>query len=233
MTDPHYPSLAAILPCFNVETRCAGIIRSLQEYGCFIIAVNDGSLDHTGEILNTLGVTVITHDVNRGKGMALRSGLAYFLEQGNWDYAATVDADGQHDPHEIPAMMELLRREKIDLLIGSRQFELGKMPWKRWFANQVSSFFISLCLRTRIKDIQSGYRIYRREFVERILPQIQSVGFEIETELLCLALREKSAIRETPILSIYDERSTGLSQWRAFHDSMRIAKTILRFLSKP
>lgn len=232
MENVQFPQLAVIVPCYNVQDACVEVFNRIHQYGCFTIAVNDGSKDRTGEILKHLGVMVITHEVNRGKGSALRSGFEYFLEHGNWPYVATVDADGQHDPHEIPRMIETLQREEIDLLIGSRQFELGKMPFKRWIANQVSSFVISQCIRARVRDIQSGYRIYSRTLMQRIFPQIQASGFEIETELLVLALRHQAVIREIPIPSIYSEGSNASSNWRAFHDSVRIAKTILPHLFK-
>lgn len=227
-----FPQLAVIVPCYNVQDSCGKVISLLKQYPCFVIAVNDGSVDCTGEALAALDVAVITHPANRGKGSAIRSGLNYFLEKGNWDYVATVDADGQHDPRELPAMMELLQKEEIDLLIGSRQFELRKMPWKRWIANKASSFIISQCLRIHVKDIQSGFRIYSKRIVKQIFPRIQSSGFEIETELLFLISRNQSVVREKPIQAIYNEQSAELSHWRGFHDSVRIAKTILRLLFK-
>ena len=154
------------------------------------------------------------------------------MERGDWAYAATVDSDGQHDPREIPRMMEALSNEPADLLIGSRQFEFSKMPFKRWIANKASSFVISKCLRTNVKDIQSGFRVYSRKLIETIYPQVRASGFEIETELLALALRSGAAVREIPIQAIYSERSAATSSWRAYHDSVRIAKTIWPYLFK-
>ncbi|MBN2328642.1 MAG: glycosyltransferase family 2 protein [Candidatus Omnitrophica bacterium] len=223
-----FPQLAVVVPCYNVQDVCADVINRLKPYGCAVIAVDDGSMDQTYSVLSNLGVIVIQHEVNRGKGHALRSGFHYMLEQGRWTHAATIDADGQHDPDEIPALMKLAADQQIDLLIGARQFDRSKMPIKRWIANKISSFLISKLIRTDIKDIQSGYRIYSRRFLESIFPEVSSAGFEIETELLILALRRKAVIREAPIRSIYSQRANQLSNWKAFHDSVRIAKTILR-----
>ncbi|MGC9327314.1 MAG: glycosyltransferase family 2 protein, partial [Candidatus Hinthialibacter sp.] len=196
--------------------------------GCAVIAVDDGSTDHTFSVLSNLDVTVIQHEVNRGKGRALRSGFRHVLEQGEWAHAATIDADGQHDPDEIPSLMKSAADQQADLVIGARRFERSKMPFKRWIANKISSFVISKLIRTDIQDIQSGYRIYSRRFLEAIFSEISAAGFEIETELLLLALRRKFVVRETPIQSIYSRRANELSNWKTFQDSARIAKIIFR-----
>lgn len=223
-------NLAVVLPCYNVESLCGNVLNTVHNHSSRIVAVNDGSTDRTQDVLSRYEVQVLTHATNQGKGSALRTGFQYLLDCQEWDFVATIDSDGQHDPQHLPDLVKPLVAKQADLVIGAREFSHDSIPFIRKIANTSSSALISFLVRTKIRDIQSGYRIYARHFIEEIYPLISSTGFEIETELLILALKKHRKIQEVPITTIYNDSSSRASNWRAFSDSWRIAKIVSKHL---
>lgn len=221
---------AIVIPCYNVGKLCSQVIEKSLQFTSNLIAVNDGSTDETAAVLAQYDITVLTHSRNEGKGMALRTGFAHLLQNSDFQAVITLDADGQHDPGLLARVAEPIQSGAADMVIGSRQFIRAEMPLKRYAANTVSSFIISKLLRTGIRDIQSGFRVYNRATLQAILSNIQSTGFEIETEMLILALQLHARIVEVPIPSVYSEEANQSSSWRALSDSARIGKMVLRYL---
>lgn len=223
--------LAVVIPCYNVEHTCRTVIEQSLRYSNCVVAVNDGSTDRTGEIVTQFTPHAIHHPVNQGKGLALRSGFHYVLSKTDYRYLATIDADGQHDATLlVQLVVPFQKNDRTGIVIGSRRFSWNKMPFKRWAANVCSSWIISKLLHTPIHDIQSGFRVYSIEFIRRIFDRIESIGFEIETEMVMYCVRQHFEIVEVPIPSIYNEHSNRGSSWRALRDSYRIARMVARRL---
>ena len=225
--------LAAVIPCYNVGAVCLDTIHRTLDVTDTVIAVNDGSTDNTEEVLSSTGATILTHSHNRGKGAALRTGFEYLLTLEDWDAVVTLDADGQHDPSFIPKLAEPIHAQTADLVVGSRQFNRAEMPLRRWLANILSSFLISRCFRIPITDIQSGFRVFSRALLCSLISKVHATGFEIETEMAILAIREKARMIDCPIPSLYNDSSNRLSHWKGFHDSLRIARTVLKYWRNP
>ena len=134
-----------LIPTYNNAGTIAGVVRRALDQGLSVIVVDDGSTDGTSSALAGLDVTVLRQDPNRGKGIALRTGLRAARERG-FRYAVTLDADGQHYPEDVPAL--LAAGGPRTLVVGSRNLSADGMPSGNTFANKFSNFWSPLWLMT-------------------------------------------------------------------------------------
>jgi glycosyltransferase involved in cell wall biosynthesis len=181
-----------------------------------IIVVDDGSADATQS--SAAGAThVLAHDRNLGKGAALRTGIRKALSIGA-GAIVTIDADGQHDPRRIPALLDEL--DEADVVIGARRRRGSAMPPHRRFTNKASSAAVSHLTGLDIKDAQSGFRAFRRDVATRIEPA--GNGYEYETEFLVLAARAGYRISSVEVPAIYGPES----HFRLLKDGARVVQAI-------
>ena len=151
---------AVIIPTYNNVGTIATVIADVKKYASDIIVVNDGCTDNTAEILSSIeGIKVIDYAKNRGKGYALRLGLKRAYEWG-YEYAITIDADGQHYADDIPVFIDRIEEEPNSLLVGARNLAADNMPSKNTFANKFSNFWYRVETGKRLTDTQSGYQIH-------------------------------------------------------------------------
>jgi glycosyltransferase involved in cell wall biosynthesis len=209
------PAVLALIPAWNEADRIRPIIEGAQIH-LPVLVVDDGSTDRTAEVAEAAGAFVVRHPENRRKGAALQTGFAWSLEYG-YDAVVTLDADGQHDPAEIPKLLAALEAGEGDLIIGERDFK--QMPWPRWWSTPLGSWFLSLALGVKITDNQSGYRLLTRRLLERL--QLTSTGFEMEVEMIAEAVLMGIPIAWVPIRTIY-----GIDKSSYFHP----VKDTLRFI---
>jgi glycosyltransferase involved in cell wall biosynthesis len=210
----------ALVPAWNEAAYVRPILEGTLAFLPTLV-VDDGSTDDTAAIARAAGAIVINHPQNRGKGAALMTGFGWALEQG-YEAVLTLDADGQHDPAEIPAFLAAYEAGIGELIIGRRDFR--QMPIVRHFANSVGSWLLSLALGTRIRDNQSGYRLYARRLLERLQPT--STGFELEVEAVVQAIYAGMRIGWVDIRTIY---GTGkASYFRPVQDSALFLRTVWR-----
>ncbi|HEY2888530.1 MAG TPA: glycosyltransferase family 2 protein [Candidatus Limnocylindrales bacterium] len=198
---PSAPILA-LIPAHDEAPRIAAVIagaaRTLP-----VLVVDDGSSDATSAVARAAGATVLEQRPNQGKGAALRAGFRAALEQGA-AAVVTLDADGQHDPSEIPGLLAA-RARAPELVIGQRNF--GAMPPARRLSNSLGTVVLSAALRRWIPDNQSGYRVIGRRLMAAMLDSRED-GFAFEVEMIAVCLREGWPIAWAPIRTIYgDERS--------------------------
>ncbi len=192
------PRVLALIPAWNEASRIGPIVEEARVH-LPVLVVDDGSTDGTAAVAEAVGATVVRHAENRRKGAALQTGFAWALEHG-YDAVLTLDADGQHDPTEIPKFLAALEAGTGDLIIGERDF--SQMAWPRPLSTPLGSWLLSLALGTRITDNQSGYRLLTRRFLEQL--QLTSTGFEMEVEMIWEAVRLDMPIGWVPIRTIYD-----------------------------
>lgn len=222
-------TLALLIPCYNSAHSVESVIGECRGHASAILAVNDGSLDETPEILAKLGVETIGWRKNQGKGAALRAGFEHLLKEYDFSYVITMDSDGQHRPSEIPILINKQQQSGADLVIGARRFERAEMPALRYWSNVISSGIIGGLFGSSIRDFQCGFRLFSREAVETMLPGLSSTAFSIETEMVLAALSRGLSVAEAEISSIYSEESTRRSAWRPLTDSWQIAKVTANY----
>lgn len=212
--------IVALIPARD-EARVIGPVVETASQFLPVIVVDDGSRDATPQIAREKGATVLQHPTNRGKGAALRTGFEFSLDQGA-RAVVTLDADGQHEPLEIPKFLTAHREERADLVIGRRTF--NKMPFPRGLTNPFGSWLLSLAVGERIYDNQSGYRLYDRTLLS--LLDLETVGFEFEVEVIGLALTHDLTIAWVDIRTIY--HTDTISYFNPIADSIRFLQTVWR-----
>ena len=195
----------------------AGVARAVP--AAHAVVVDDGSTDDTSAVARAAGAHLIRFERNRGKGAALRAGIAWALAE-RLDAVVTIDADGQHDPACLPALLAAL--DCADVVIGTRARTGTRMPWHRRMSNSISSAAISRCAGTVLPDTQSGYRAISAAVLARVHPA--GDRYEYETDFLILAARAGFTITGVPVPTIYG----APSHFRPVHDAMRVIATIWR-----
>jgi len=203
--DLRKKSIVICVPAYNEEKNIAKLIIDLKKYSNKIIVVDDGSSDYTAKIAKELGVEVIQHDRNKGKGAALntcfKKAMSYLP-----DIIITIDGDGQHDPRYIPDLIKPIVNNQTDMVIGSRS-KSTKMPRHRKIGLNVINYLNRKAVGSNIKDAQSGYRAYSYRCIES-LAKMQFDDYAAEFEQLESLLSQGFTVIETPIEIKY----TGLGE---------------------
>jgi glycosyltransferase involved in cell wall biosynthesis len=194
--------IVACIPAYNEEKTIARVVVETQKYVDRVIVCDDGSTDLTGEIAGRLGAEVIRHERRMGKGAALTD-LFNAAKKYNPHIIVTLDADGQHDPNDIPKLLEPLERGDADLVIGSRHIGGVKIdaPLYRRLGLKIINILSRGAIRSSIRDTQSGFRAFTIKALREI--NTESRGFGVESEQIALALKSRLRIREVPVTIKY------------------------------
>jgi len=218
--------MLAIIPAYNEEAHIEEVARGTLEHCDRVIVVDDGSTDRTGAVAAATGAEVIALPANRGKGHSLRRGFSCAAQLG-YEWVLTLDADGQHDPDEIPDLVATARATGADVVVGDRLQDVERMPRVRRCANRFSTRILSWLAGVSLPDTQSGFRLIRRRTWEAAPPS--SGRFSAESEFLVLAARRGAVVVGRKIRTIYgDERS----KFRTFRDSCRFVGLVLRLMRR-
>lgn len=217
-----FQDLAAVIPAYNAAGHLAGVVDRVSAYvpRGRIVVVDDGSVDGTGDVARVAGATVVVHAVNSGKGAAIRSGLRAAQELGV-PYAILLDADGQHNPDEIPDFMARARATGADLVVGNRLGEASTMPWLRKATNYVTSAVVSMLAGRRVPDSQNGYRLVRLAHFRRF--PLTTSRYEIESEMIIRAGRAGGRIASVPVQTIYAGETSFINP---FIDTFRFLRMV-------
>jgi glycosyltransferase involved in cell wall biosynthesis len=216
--------VVAIIPALNAERTVPRVIEAARQQIEPVVVIDDGSSDRTGEVARAAGAIVLRHEVNRGKGAALKTGFRWARENG-YDGVITLDADGQHLPSEVPKFLRQRQAGGEDLIIGGRAHLFGQMLPRRRNANRFSAWCIAKCSGVPITDSQSGFRFYSGRLIDAI--QLRTDGFDMESEVIVRAGRKGFRIVTIPIdLGFVDGLST--SHYKPLKDTLRIAWTVTR-----
>ncbi|HQN01486.1 MAG TPA: glycosyltransferase family 2 protein, partial [Candidatus Hydrogenedentes bacterium] len=145
---------------------------------------------------------------------------------------ALMDADGQHDPGDLPALFDVYRRHDADLVIGTRQLDRARTPWRSRFGNQVTAWVAGKLLRCPLSDTQCGYRILSPRFAGAFVTMVSGGRYETEMEMILLAVNGGYTLLSAPVTTIY-EAGNRSSHFRKVRDSLRIYGTLWRALRNP
>ncbi len=223
-TIGHTPNhICLIIPAYNEDANLGRVLRESLSYCPHIFVIDDGSTDRTQELAAASGTVLLRHEVNRGKGQALKTGFKKAIAEG-FKAVITMDGDGQHDPAEIPKFLETYRRTGIPVLVGNRMKNLAGMPLIRQLTNRMMSWIINRQINQYIPDTQCGYRLYRCDVVAYI--SAQSEYFATESEILLHIARRGIRIGSVRIATIYTDQRSKIQPLR---DTIRFFKMISAF----
>ncbi len=209
-------SLCIILPAYNEAKAIGPVMQKLQNFVkkendlvIEIVVIDDGSTDQTFQICQTFNVTVLHHIINRGLGGALATGIEY-AKMHNFDFALTMDSDGQHDINDLPKAIKLLINNDADVVIGSRMMGQKGMPKDRLIINFTSNVFTYILFGFWTTDSQSGFRGFNRKALGFI--NVKTQGMEVSSELFTEIKKHNLKLLEVPISVIYTEYSRNKGQ---------------------
>ena len=214
MTDPRH--ICAVIPSYNNGGTVVEVVRGVLRQGLPVIVVDDGSTDGTADALKDLPVHVLRHTRNRGKGRALKTGLEEARRRG-YRFALTLDADGQHDPGDIPALVAAAGERT--LVIGSRNLTAEGMPSGNTFANRFSNFWFTVQTGRKLPDTQTGFRVYPLEDLPSL--KLLTARYEAELTLLVFSAWKGLKLVPVPVRVYYPE--DRVSHFRPFADFFRIS----------
>ena len=206
----HKVGALAGIAAYNEARYIGSIVLQARQYVDEVIVVDDGSTDNTARVAELAGATVICHGENRGKGAAIQSILAEAKKR-NPDTLVLLDADCQHDPSEIPTLIEPIS-EGFDLVIGSREAQKDKTPRYRRIGRKVLLHSTRLASKANISDSESGFRALSPKAINKL--DLKENGFAIESEMISHATAQNLNITEVPISNIYTMDGSTLNPIR-------------------
>lgn len=219
-------SVYALIPAYNEAERVGPVIEATQRQ-MTVVVVDDGSADETATIAEQKGAIVVRQIPNQGKGAALKAGFRWALARPDCEALLTLDADGQHDPAEIPKFLDCYNRQQSDLIIGCRNFD--QMPFQRRVANTVGRSVLSWAMGRKIYDNQSGYRLISRRLMEATL-ESDEAGFEFEVDMVVLCIRRGWRLDWVPIRTIYAGEGSHIKPMQHVHNFFRVVLKTRRLM---
>ncbi len=189
-----------------------------------IVIVEDGSPDDTLRAAKSTGAVVLEHEVNKGKGEALKTGFKYALENG-YEGVISIDADLQHDPDKIPEFIKLAKDTNADIIVGTRRRSTENMPLERYLTNELTSLIVSCFSGSLVRDSQSGYRYTSRRAIGTI--RLRSSRYDTESEFLFKSGRAGFHVHEVEIPTIYSGSESYINPLR---DTGRFIKLMWKSL---
>jgi len=197
-----------VIPCYNEEMTIGSVILKSRKYGDAVLVVDDGSNDGTVAVAREAGALVISHPKNMGKSAAIKTGFQYALEKG-FEYVVTIDGDGQHNPDEIPHMLENIINNGHDISLGYRVGQNTEMPRWRKLGKRVLDYGTSLGAGGLVTDSQCGFRAFNRRALETITPRLSGSNFSVESEQLVRAHELGLGVVNTSVTCKYEDLDTS------------------------
>ena len=220
-----------LVPTYNNAVTLDALLKDLQKLNAYIIVVNDGSTDETQNILDQYtGIHSISYSPNKGKGFALRRGFSAAISQG-YQYAISIDSDGQHFARDIPAFLDCLEKNPGALIIGARNMDQSSVPGKSSFGHRFSNFWFKVETGIQLPDTQSGFRLYPVQRLQSMT--FITRRFEFEIEVIVRSAWNGIPVTSVPVSVYYAPPGERVSHFRPFADFTRISilNTFLVFIS--
>lgn len=211
--------IAVVIPVFNQPSRLREVVSRCLRECPRVLVVDDGSEPPVASLLAELPVEVLRHEVNLGKAQAIRT-AARCLGGRGVTHMITLDADGQHDPEDLPRMIEAIRDHPESLIVGVRDFEGENVPAGSRFGRAFGNFWVRLQTGTRVHDIQSGFRAYPVALIEHL--PCWSGRYAFEVEVVVRALWGGVQVHEVSVRVHYAKAEHRNSHFHKFSDNLRL-----------
>ncbi len=217
-----------VIPLYNHADEVVDVIRGVLDCGLPVIVVDDGSTDASHETIRHIeGITVLHHAQNMGKGAALMTGMT--AAAGRYDWAVTIDADGQHDPRDIHALVAAIPENGRPIILGRRQgMNAPDVLWTSRYGRKFSDFWVLLSGGRSVHDSQSGFRIY--PLPETLELNVKSGGYQFEIEVLVKAVWRNIPVVEAPVRVYYQPGEKRVSHFRPLIDFLKNSRTFARLI---
>lgn len=212
-----------IVPAYMEQRKINDVVKRILKYIPHVVVIDDGSRDRTSEEAADAGAKVLRHESNMGKGVALNTGFNYAREN-NFDYLITMDADGQHDPADIPRFIEAYSRTGISVLLGNRMGHIEGMPFVRTLTNRFMSWYLSRLMNQYVPDTQCGFRLYRCSVVPFV--SAEAKRYAAESEILLHIAARGIRIDSIPVAVIYSDEKSKINP---FKDTLRFFMMIQQY----
>jgi len=219
---------AVIIPVFNHSQTVIQVTREALALGFPVFVVNDGSTEPPPPFPEDLqAVHYLQHRTNRGKGAALETGMRAAADCADW--AITIDADGQHDPKDAPALLAAIKTGQRPIVVGSRS-GMQAAPWTSRAGREFSNFWVWVSGGPRLADSQSGFRIY--PIPETLALPVRARRYQYEIEVLVQARRAGLPVIEAPVGVVYQADIPRISHFHPFLDFLRNTRTFSRLITR-
>lgn len=212
----------AVIPAYNEGARVAGIIRQAKDYVGHVVVVDDGSTDDTAEHAHKAGAVVIRHPENCGAGAATMTGIEAARRMGA-EIVVTLDGDEQHDPHDIPHLLEPILQKKADIVFANRFGRKNRIPLIRRVFNGLGNVVTLLATGRWVADSQCGFKAFGPKAVREI--QLRMSGYEFCTEIVRESAHHRWNVAQVPIKVLYSEYT--LAKGQSFSHGVKTAFKIL------
>lgn len=222
MNTVYHSRHAVVIPAYNEASTITDVVLRARRFTELIFVVNDGSTDETARVLEKLPVTLLNNPKNLGKGKTLLRGARLAIEQGA-SAVITLDGDGQHRPEDIPLLLEKATAAPETIIIAARLHNRNCAPPLRRFANSFADFWISWAAGYRIRDSQSGFRLYPAAVLQQC--STESDNFVFESEILIDAAWKGIFSKSVAIDTVYHQNNRS-SHYRPARDTWAIVKMV-------
>jgi len=212
------------MPAYNAEGTIGLVVSGALKYVEQVLVADDGSTDRTARIAAKAGARVLSNGKNRGKGYTLKVLFQRAAAEG-YDAVISMDADGQHEPEEIPRFLEAHAKAPNDIIVGSRMGEQSKIPRARYNSMHVARFFISIAANHFIEDTQCGFRLYPLSLIQRM--SLTQEKYVTESEILMKAGDMGAFITSVSIGAIYGDH---VSHFKPVIDVGAITAYVISYL---
>ncbi len=217
--------IGVVIPALNAAATVGRVVAIARRCQPDVLVVDDGSCDETAIRSEQAGASVLRLPANVGKGAALQAGFDWMLARGA-SAIITLDADGQHDPAEIPRFAAAWKQRAAHIVIGSRAAAFERMTKGRSFGNRFSCGAFAFFTGVRLSDSQSGYRLYDASFLEGL--RLKRHAYDAEIEALLVAVRDRRRI-VTIEINVPDVDGSVSSHYRPWLDTYRMCRTVVLF----
>ncbi len=203
-----------VVPCFNEGSVIQDVLSDARKTFPNLVAVNDGSRDDSAERIHAAGAHLVNHPVNLGQGAAIQTGVEYARRQPGAQYFVTFDADGQHQVKDVIAMVERLRREPVDIIVGTRfakgHQESSQVPWLKRLVLRTVVLLSPTTRKLGLSDAHNGLRVFNKKVADEM--DIRMNGMSHASEIVDKISEKGWRVTEQPVDILYTEYSMSKGQ---------------------